>query len=119
MGFIRANRARRPMSLYWGGRLAQSDFLYEDTLRACMADGRLSRLQVAFSRSPQPAYVQDRLTEDSTLLRDQIAGGAGILVCGGKRMAGDVAVAMDRVLAPLSLTVRSLKDAGRYLEDTY
>jgi len=119
MGFIRSNRARRPMSLYWGGRLAQSDFLYEDTLRACMADGRLSRLQVAFSRSSQPAYVQDRLTEDSTLLRDQIAGGAGILVCGGKRMAGEVAMAMDRVLAPLSLSVRSLKDAGRYLEDTY
>lgn len=119
MGFIRANRSHRPMSLYWGGRLAQSDFLYEDTLRACLGDGRLTHWQVAFSRSPQPAYVQDRLQEDGVLLREQIAGGAQILVCGGKRMAGDVATAMGSVLAPLSLSVGALKRAGRYLEDTY
>lgn len=119
VGFIRGNRSHRPMNLYWGGRLAESDFLYQDTLHACLADARLTRLQVAFSRSPTPKYVQDVLRDYSAQVRDLIARDAQILVCGGRRMAADVAIAMEAILAPMDLSVAALKQAGRYLEDTY
>ena len=119
MGFIRDNTAHRTMHLYWGGRLPESDFLYEDELHSCLADKRLSQLHVAFSRGVQPAYVQDKLREDAVLIRTLITAKAQILVCGGRQMGNDVATAMDTLLAPLSLDVATLKKSGRYLEDTY
>lgn len=119
VGFIRGNRTHRPVHLYWGGRLAESDFLYKDTLHACLADHRLARLNVAFSRGPKPAYVQDILRDNSAQVRELIADDAQILVCGGRRMATDVATVMDAMLAPMNLSVAALKQAGRYLEDTY
>lgn len=120
LGFIRANTAKRPMHLYWGGRLAESDFLYQDELRSLLADQRLTQLHVAFSRGPQPAYVQQRLLEDAEHIRRLVRReNAQILLCGGRRMANDVAINMDIILAPLSLDVATLKQQGRYLEDTY
>ncbi len=119
IGFIRANKRRRPVHLYWGGRLATSDFLYEHTLQACLDDGRLSRLRVAFSRAATPEYVQDLLLHDGDMLRSLLQENAQVLVCGGRPMATDVAVAMDALLLPLGLTVQALRSSDRYLEDTY
>jgi sulfite reductase (NADPH) flavoprotein alpha-component len=118
-GFIRANKARRPMHLFWGGRLAQSDFLYEHQLQEWLADQRLSGLHTAFSRCPEPAYVQDKVREERALILALLASQAQILVCGGRRMAGDVAVVLDEMLAGQNLSVAMLKKAGRYIEDTY
>lgn len=119
LGFIRENKAHRTMHLYWGGRLQESDYLYEEELQTCLADQRLTQLHLAFSRGPQPSYVQDRLTEDAAQIRELIAGNAQILICGGRRMANDVAATVNAILAPLSLDVATLKKQGRYLEDTY
>lgn len=119
LGFIRANKSHRTMYLYWGGRLAQADFLYEEELNTCLADKRLSQLHVGFSRSTQPAYVQDKLIEDAAQVRSLIAQNGQVLLCGGRPMAHDVAIAMNTILAPLSLDVAALKKLGRYLEDTY
>lgn len=120
IGFIRANNAKRTMHLYWGGRLAASDFLYEDELNSLLADKRLTQLHVAFSRSPEPEYVQHKLLQDAEQIRRLVSSaGAQILLCGGRKMAADVATAMDTLLAPLPLDVAKLKQQGRYLEDTY
>ena len=119
VGFIRANQARRQVHLYWGGRLASADFLYEHTLQSCLDDGRLSRLRVAFSRSVTPAHVQDLLQQDGDLLRSLLQGDAQVLVCGGRAMAADVAALMDALLLPLGLSVQALRASDRYLEDTY
>lgn len=119
LGFIRANTSHRNMHLYWGGRLAQSDYLYEKELESCLAEQQLSQLHLAFSRSPQPAYVQDKLIEDADHVRKLIAENGQVLICGGRPMAHDVATAMNTILAPLSLDVATLKKLGRYLEDTY
>jgi len=118
-GFIRGNTARRPVHLFWGGRLASSDFLYEQTLQTCLNDERLSRLRVAFSRSEAPAHVQDLLRQDSDLLQTLLRDDAQVLVCGGRPMAADVAAVMDALLRPLGLSVQALRASDRYLEDTY
>ena len=119
IGFIRANTDQRPMYLYWGGRLATSDFLYQHELQACLADQRLSQLHVAFSRGAEHAYVQDKLVQDADQVRTLLKADAQILICGGRRMASDVATTLNTLLAPIALDVAALKKSGRYLEDTY
>ncbi|PZW51094.1 sulfite reductase (NADPH) flavoprotein alpha-component [Humitalea rosea] len=118
-GFIRHNARHRPMHLYWGGRHPSSDFLYGPQLSQYAADGRLTRLNTAFSRVPGGGYVQDRLAADAAALRDLVQHGAQVMVCGGRDMAGGVARAFATILQPLGLDLATLKSEGRYREDIY
>ncbi|MCP1445183.1 sulfite reductase (NADPH) flavoprotein alpha-component [Pseudomonas sp. GGS8] len=118
-GFIRNNKARHPMHLYWGGRNPASDFLYESELKRYLADQRLTALRAAFSQVMGGSYVQDRLISDALVLRRMIEKGAQVLVCGGREMAKGVMQALDEVLAPINLSVLTLKAQGRYREDVY
>jgi len=118
-GFIRNNTARHPMHLYWGGRNPASDFLYEPQLNQYLSDRRLTALRAAFSQVQDRSYVQDRLISDALALRRLIKKGAQVLVCGSREMAKGVMQALDEVLAPLNLSVLTLKAQGRYREDVY
>ncbi|EEW25848.1 PepSY domain-containing protein [Rhodobacter ferrooxidans] len=118
-GFLRGAKAGRGMELYYGARDPGSDYLYETELAGWQSDGRLSHLVTAFSRVEDKAYVQDRIRADADHLREQVARGAQILVCGGSPMAKAVATEVDAALAPLGLSVAGLKAEGRYLEDVY
>jgi sulfite reductase (NADPH) flavoprotein alpha-component len=118
-GFIRANLARRPMHLYFGGRDPASDFLYGREIAGWLNDRRLTSLTTAFSRVKGGGYVQDRLRTDSDHLRELIVNGAQIMVCGGRDMASSVLDVMTDLLAPIGLTPIALKAAGRYAEDVY
>lgn len=118
-GFIRANRGCRPMHLYFGGRDPSSDFLYRSELAAWLKEGRMISLATAFSRVKGGGYVQDRLRADAERLRELIAGGAQVMVCGGRDMATGVMAALTELLAPAGLTPAVLKAEGRYAEDVY
>ncbi len=118
-GFVRANRRKRPMQLYFGIRHPDSDFLYDTEIRSWQAQGRLSAARIAASRTQQAAYVQDLLRQDGARLAEMIQSGAQILVCGGRDMAAGVARALQEVLAPHGLEPALLKAEGRYLEDVY
>ena len=118
-GFIRHNRVRRPIHLYWGGRHPAADFLYEPDLKRYLADRRLARLAAAFSRVPGGGYVQDRITRDGADLRGLIQQGAQVMVCGGRGMAAGVSRAIETIVRPLGLDIATLKMEGRYVEDVY
>ncbi|MGJ4931899.1 PepSY domain-containing protein [Bradyrhizobium sp. HKCCYLS2038] len=118
-GFVRANDARRPMHLYFGGRDPASDFLYQDEIDGWLGEERLTSLTTTFSRVKGGGYVQDRLRDDADRLRTLIAGGAQVMVCGGRGMAAGVMQAMADVLAPIGLAPVALKAQGRYVEDVY
>ena len=118
-GFIRNNTGKHPMFLYWGGRDPASDFLYKPELDTYLADGRLTGLHAAFSRVQNGAYVQDRVLADATQLRQLLEQGGQVLVCGSRAMAKSIAQALDDVLAPLNLSVATLKTQGRYREDVF
>ena len=118
-GFIRSNRKRQPMHLYWGGRNRNSDFLYGDALAACLTDHRLETRSIAFSRSGGGEYVQDRVREDGDRLRALAQSGAQFLICGSREMADGVRDALNAVLGPIGGGVDGLKAKGRYLEDVY
>ncbi len=119
MGFARANAPSRDASLFWGGRDAGSDFLYQDELSTLKKAGRLSRVTTAFSRSVEGAYVQEKLRASASELRRAIQLGGQVMVCGGAAMGADVRRAWDEILAPIGLSVQHLKTEERYLEDVY
>lgn len=118
-GFIRTNVARRPVHLYFGGRDPASDFLYRREIAGWLDDKRLASFAATFSRTKGGGYVQDRLRSDADRLRALVAGGAQVMVCGGRDMAAGVMQAMADVLAPIGLTPAALKAQGRYAEDVY
>lgn len=119
IGFIRHNPPGRPMHLYVGMRDAGTNFLYREELGRLVDDHRLRRLITAFSRAGDKTYVQDRLLADAPRLREFVAQGGQVLVCGGRRMAEGVAAAWERILAGSNLSVASLRMQGRYVEDVY
>lgn len=118
-GFIRANRGRRAMHLYFGGRDPESDFLYRREIQGWLDDRRLTSLSTVFSRVSGGGYVQDRLRADAERLRTLVGAGAQVLVCGGREMAAGVWETLDELLVPAGLTPGLLKNEGRYLEDVY
>lgn len=119
VGFVKHNTSRRPMYLYWGGRNPQSDFLYQHALQDYLKDRRLTKLNAAFSRTRDRAYVQDKLRADGAELQRLIQDGAQILVCGGQDMAKGVREVIDGIVAPLNTSIQTLKAEGRYREDVY
>jgi sulfite reductase (NADPH) flavoprotein alpha-component len=118
-GFIRNNKPGRTAYLFFGARDPQSDFLYREQLEDALGDGRLTGLSMAFSRIVGGGYVQDSVAMEADALRELIARGAQILVCGGLDMARGVRSALDAVLTPVGLSIDTLKAQGRYLEDAY
>ncbi|MDR2881761.1 MAG: PepSY domain-containing protein [Azoarcus sp.] len=119
IGLLRHMQPERPSALYFGVRDPESDFLYQRETDAMLADGRLSRRVMAFSRCGDRARVQDRLRENAEELVHHIQTGGQVLICGNAIMARDVAEAFTAILAPTELAVAQLKAAGRYREDVY
>jgi sulfite reductase (NADPH) flavoprotein alpha-component len=118
-GFIRNNTAKHPMYLYWGGRDPASDFLYEPELREYLSDRRLTGLHADFSRVKEGGYVQTQVLANALELRGLIEAGGQILVCGSRAMATSIQQALDAILSPIGIDVRTLKIRGRYREDVF
>ena len=64
-------------------------------------------------------YVQDALRGDAPRVRELLAGGARVRVCGSRPMAQAVAQVLDEILGGLRLSVTQLKAKGRYAEDVF
>jgi sulfite reductase (NADPH) flavoprotein alpha-component len=115
--------------LLFGERQRAHDFLYEHELRAWLADGTLSRLDVAFSRDQAcKDYVQHRMAENAVDLWRWLQDGAHFYVCGdANRMARDVDAALRRIAMTegrLDETqardwIVALARQGRYQRDIY
>jgi sulfite reductase (NADPH) flavoprotein alpha-component len=119
VGFIRQNSAGRPMHLYFGARRSGEAFLYDEELRHLVGNRRLTAFNTAFSSAERKTYVQERLVADAPTLRELVACGAQIMVCGGRDMANGVARAWERILDGSGLSVNEMKLKGRYVEDVY
>lgn len=118
-GFIRHNTPARPIHLFFGLRHPDSDFLYQPELSRWQAEGKLTDLSLAVSRSAQPQYVQEALREAAPQVVEAIRQGAKVMVCGGREMARGVAETLTDILQPAGLTPAMLKAGDRYVEDVY
>jgi sulfite reductase (NADPH) flavoprotein alpha-component len=125
----RATSASGRSWLFFGDRQFTHDFLYQLEWQEALADGALTRMDVAFSRDrPQKVYVQDRMWEQRGDLIDWLEGGAYFYVCGdAKAMAKDVRATLVRAYADVKAiseeaaeqAVAALERERRYLQDTY
>jgi sulfite reductase (NADPH) flavoprotein alpha-component len=125
----RATGATGRSWLFFGDRHYTHDFLYQLEWQDALADGSLSRLDLAFSRdTPRKVYVQHRLYEQRRDVVDWLEGGARLYVCGdAKAMAKDVRAALVSAYADVKAlppeaaeaAVANLERDKRYLQDVY
>ncbi|NOV24955.1 sulfite reductase flavoprotein subunit alpha [Cupriavidus necator] len=115
----RAAAARRRNWLLFGERSAQHDAFFAEELAGWRADGTLARVDHAWSRDGgAPRYVQDALRLQAQAVRQWVADGAAIYVCGSLQgMAGGVHDALAEILGEDALG--RLTDDGRYRRDVY
>jgi len=105
--------------LMFGERTRAHDAFFDDELQAFLASGVLSRLDRAFSRDADDGrYVQHLVAEHAETLRDWIARGGVIYVCGSlEGMSQGVHAALEAALG--EDTVLTLLEDGRYRRDVY
>lgn len=74
--------------LFFGGRRFTHDFLYQLEWQAALANGSLTRMDVAFSRDqPERIGVEDRLFDRREELVDWIENGASLSICAAPKSA--------------------------------
>ncbi|MAS64566.1 MAG: assimilatory sulfite reductase (NADPH) flavoprotein subunit [Coraliomargarita sp.] len=115
--------------LFFGDQHYLTDFLYQSEIQGYLADGVLSKLDVAFSRDQaEKVYVQDKMLENATELYQWLEAGAVFYVCGdASRMAHDVDAALHSIIKnegkmdteKAEEYVKSMKSENRYLRDVY
>jgi sulfite reductase (NADPH) flavoprotein alpha-component len=113
--------------LIFGFRNFLYDFLYQLEIQDWLKSGVLARLDLAASRDqPEKRYVQHVLWEQRDRLRNQLAEGATLYLCGdAKHMARDVDATLIRILAEGKdapdgqAALDALVTAGRYKKDVY
>jgi len=105
--------------LIFGERNRAHDYYHRNEIEAWLADGRLERLDLAFSRDPpRRVYVQHRLHAAAETLRAWLAEGAAIYVCGSSvGMAPEVEAVLSEVIGADALD--TLVAEGRYRRDVY
>lgn len=105
--------------LLFGERNAASDYFFRDDIDAWLARQQLKRLDLVFSRDQaERVYVQHRLLERDADVRDWIANGAAVYVCGSLQgMAPSVDAALTHILGTEAM--EQLARSGRYRRDVY
>lgn len=114
-------RARSRHWLFFGERSAGVDDFFGEDLRRWQVQGLLRRVDNVFSRDAQPGaarYVQDLLAPQAEGIRQWVAEGAAIYVCGSLQgMASAVDEALGQILGRAQL--EQLADEQRYCRDVY
>ena len=115
--------------LFFGDQKRDTDFLYREQLEGWVADGHLTRLDLAFSRDQaEKIYVQNRMLENAAELFSWLESGAHFYVCGdASRMAKDVDAALHQIAETAgglskeaaAAYIQKLKSDKRYQRDVY
>jgi sulfite reductase (NADPH) flavoprotein alpha-component len=115
--------------LFFGDQHRATDYLYGDEWDHHLAEGRLSRLDLAFSRDQEhKVYVQHRMAEHGAELYSWFNDGAVFYVCGDAlRMSNDVEETLVAIAEKeggksredAEAWVSQLKDDKQYLKDVY
>jgi sulfite reductase (NADPH) flavoprotein alpha-component len=115
----RIERGQRNNWLLFGERNSAHDAFFDAEIRSWQSEGWLEQVDRVYSRDQaQRRYVQNRLAECETELKDWLDRGASIYVCGSLAgMAPGVHAALATALGEDA--VEALASAGRYRRDVY
>ena len=115
--------------LFFGDQHQTTDYLYGDEWERYVGDGKLSRIDLAFSRDQEhKVYVQHRMLEQAAEMYSWLNDGAVFYVCGdASRMAKDVHEALITIAEKeggksredAEAWVKQLHTDKRYLKDVY
>jgi sulfite reductase (NADPH) flavoprotein alpha-component len=114
--------------LLFGARHFRSEFLYQLEWQQALRDGRLHRLDLAFSRDQtERIHVGQRLRENVRDVYDWLENGAHVYVCGSVALGKSVHGALRDVLIAAGARnetaaedyLKQLQQAGRYARDVY
>ncbi len=122
--FARIAVGRYQNWLLFGERNAAYDAHFDEQLSAWLARRQLARLDRVFSRDAstqarnQPRYVQHLLLQAEAELKQWLAQGAAIYVCGSLQ---GMAQGVDQALADIigRQALEDLNNSGRYCRDVY
>lgn len=124
-----ADKATGRNWLFFGDQKHATDYLYEEEWQHYVSEGKLHRLDLAWSRDQiHKVYVQDKMREHAAELWAWIKNGAYFFVCGdAKRMAKDVDLALHDIVAQqggmdaaaAAEYVKAMKKEKRYQRDVY
>lgn len=108
-----------PTWLLFGERNRASDFICRDDVEGIHGAKLVTDCDLAFSRDQsERVYVQDVMRRKSTTIREWVASGSAIYVCGSRRgMAPGVHRALEEILGEQDLA--RLTAEGRYRRDVY
>lgn len=114
-----AMRAGRPVWIILGERWPDIDARTVAEARGWEADGRLHRLDLAFSRLPdgEGRYVQHALHAAGDAIAAWLGEGGAVMLCGGLAMGKAVEATLDAALGPDWRA--AARAAGRYHADLY
>lgn len=106
---IRLLGQKRETTLIFGEKHRAHDFLYREELEALKNEGVLGALHTAFSRDGDAKYyVQHVIDEQAAAIRDMLARGGHIYLCGNKsHLEKAVSTAIDRIMSADGGTVTS------------
>lgn len=115
----RHEHGHRENWLLFGERQRATDFHWQRVLEQWLGDNTLNRLDLAFSRDQaEKRYVHHALRDAMPYLKDWIARGAVLYVCGSREgMAQDVDQALQDILGPHGY--QDLQARGGYRRDVY
>lgn len=125
----RATGAKGRNWLFFGNPHQATDYLYKEEIEGFVADGTLSRLDLAWSRDQKhKIYVQDLMRKNGAEIWAWLSDGASFYVCGdASRMAKDVDQALREIArehgrlddSECESFMAELKKGKRYQRDVY
>ena len=114
----RAGRTAAPVWLLHGERQARHDTHFDEELQTWHREGLLAHVDRVYSRDLPGRHVQQQLQQEWQRLREWLAHGAAIYVCGSLQGMGQ---AVDRLLHEQlgEAGLQALIASGRYRRDVY
>lgn len=114
----RAGRTAAPVWLLHGERQARHDTHFDEELQTWHREGLLAHVDRVYSRDLPGRHVQQQLQQEWQRLREWLAHGAAIYVCGSLQGMGQ---AVDRLLREQlgEAGLQALIASGRYRRDVY
>ncbi|CEN48680.1 PepSY domain-containing protein [Capnocytophaga canis] len=97
LGMIADNEAHQPLTLFWGGKNDRSLVIYKSFLEEQLRVGKLTNLQIAYSRMGAKKYVQDIVLEQSTFFANLLKSGGVVMICGSVAMQRGVAEILESI----------------------
>ncbi len=100
LGIINENVDGIPIQLFWGGRTMASFETYRKNIELAVSDGKLSALEVAYSReNGEKRYVQDLIVQAQESIAEKLRSGSVFMICGSIAMQNQVLAVLEEIAA--------------------